>query len=288
MRRRTRPVTSSRTRRPMAPLEYTLTINRVFRSERDAGGLQVQQLGGAVEAPCSPVEQQNPEVAGEPAGDRDGLPARNGQGQLRERGTRVPAPHGRAGDTRRRTAFNDLALHSQRSLLTPVLPTGRLLALRTYGRIRNLPDAAKAAVRLGRAARPHRIAASCRRGYLPQVPCWPSAGQVCELADLDPAARGHDRAALSQRERLVEILRGHQRVATKKRAACTVAHRGPVEHRLRPAPVRHGHQHRPLLGRDPDRRLGYLNVPRPVTRCRVQKAPASGGLPVIRLVSRSG
>src|SRR5215510_11136950 len=56
--------------------------------------LERAQLRGAVGAPRSAVDQQDSELAGEPAGNRDGRGAGNGEGQRGERVARVQQGHG--------------------------------------------------------------------------------------------------------------------------------------------------------------------------------------------------
>src|SRR6516225_11143559 len=58
------------------------------------GPLERAQLGGAVGAPRSAVEQHDSELAVEPAGNLDGLRAGNVEGQRGERVARVQQGHG--------------------------------------------------------------------------------------------------------------------------------------------------------------------------------------------------
>src|SRR5215813_11986265 len=58
------------------------------------GSLERTQLSGAVGAPRSAVEQQDSELAGEPAGNLDSLRAGNVEGQLGERVAGVQQGHG--------------------------------------------------------------------------------------------------------------------------------------------------------------------------------------------------
>ena len=93
--------------------------------------LERAQLGGAVGAPRSAVKQHDPELARELAGNGDGLPAGNVEGQLGERVARVQQGHGLPPyGCRRVNPSAQLAADRGRGL-TPSLPrrAGQLGAL---------------------------------------------------------------------------------------------------------------------------------------------------------------